>query len=88
MQAYFNPRFDYYLDLASAEADFETRIELIKKAEEIFVDDAPMWFCNYNKAIMLYQPWVHGLKPVALDLVYQPMAGVWIDETSPRAEVK
>jgi len=84
--AYFNPRFDHYLVLAGKEANFEKRMELIRKAEEIFVDDAPIWFANYSKGVMVYQPWVHGLEPVALDLQYQPMAAVWVDETSPRAK--
>jgi len=84
--AYFNPRFDYYIDLAGKEVNFEKKMELIRKAEEIFVDDSPIWFANYSKGVMVYQPWVHGMKPVALDLGYQPMAEVWIDETSPRAK--
>ncbi len=84
--AYFNPRFDYYMNRASKESNFDKRMNLIRKAEAIFVDDAPIWFCNYSKAVMIHQPWVHGLKPVALDLSYQPMASVWIDETSPRAK--
>ena len=84
--AYFNPRFDHYLDLAGKETNFEKRMELIRKAEEIFVDDSPIWFANYSKGVMVYQPWVHGLESVALDLSYQPMAAVWVDETSPRAK--
>jgi peptide/nickel transport system substrate-binding protein len=84
--AYCNPRFDHYLDLAGKETNFEKRMELIRKAEEIFVDDCPIWFANYSKGVMVYQPWVHGLEPVALDLAYQPMAAVWVDETSPRAK--
>lgn len=84
--AYFNPRFDHYLNLASKEENFEKRMELIRKAEEIFVDDSPIWFANYSKGVMAYQPWVHGLEAVALDLQYQPMAAVWVDETSPRAK--
>lgn len=83
--AYFNPRFDYYMNLASKEVNFDKRMNLIRKAEAIFVDDAPIWFCNYSKAVMIHQPWVHGLMPVALDLSYQPMATVWVDATSPRA---
>jgi len=84
--AYFNPRFDHYLDLAGKETNFEKRMELIRKAEEIFVDDSPMWFANYSKAVIVYQPWVHELQAVAVDLLYQRMAAVWIDETSPRAK--
>ena len=83
--AYNNPRFDHYIDLARKEPDFEKRMELLRKAEEILVEDAPVWFFNYNKAVMVHQPWVHGLQPVALDLVYQHFDRVWIDERSPRA---
>ena len=34
-----------------------------------------MWFFNYNKAVMAYQPWVHGLQANATELTHQ-YAGV------------
>jgi peptide/nickel transport system substrate-binding protein len=46
-------------------------------------DDAPVWFFNYNKAVMAYQPWVHGLVPNANELALQPYEDIWIDDTAP-----
>ena len=46
-------------------------------------DDAPVWFFNYNKAVMAYQPWIHGLVPNATELAVQPYDEIWIDENAP-----
>ncbi|MCP4021666.1 MAG: hypothetical protein GY729_07480, partial [Desulfobacteraceae bacterium] len=43
---------------------------------------------NYNKAVMAYKPWVHGLQPVAQELMYQDLTSVWVDDSSPRAGMK
>ncbi len=85
---YNNPEFDKLLDMAAATRDKDQKIGYIKQAEEIFVEDAPLWFFNYNKAVLAHQPWVHGLSPVAPEMMFQDMTGVWIDETSPRASMK
>jgi peptide/nickel transport system substrate-binding protein len=85
---YNNPEYDKYMDMAAATRDQAERIKYIQKAEEIFVEDAPVWFFNYNKAVMAHQPWVHGLAPVAPEMMFQDMTNVWIDETSPRANMK
>jgi peptide/nickel transport system substrate-binding protein len=85
---YNNPEFDKYIDMAEATRDQTEMIKDIQKAEEIFVEDAPIWFFNYNKAILAHQPWVHGLAPVAPEMMFQDMTGVWVDETSPRANMK
>ena len=85
---YNNAEFDKLLDMAAATRDQDKRIGYIKQAEEIFVEDAPLWFFNYNKAVLAHQPWVHGLSPVAPEMMFQDMTGVWIDETSPRAGMK
>ena len=86
--AYNNPEFDKLLDAAAKERDVDKKMELLKKADGIFLDDAPIWFFNYNKAIMAHQPWVHGLAPVAVEMMYQDLTGVWVEETSPRANEK
>jgi peptide/nickel transport system substrate-binding protein len=83
---YNNPEFDKLLDAAAAERDEKKRIALLMKADGLLRDDAPMWFFNYNKAIIAYQPWVHGIKPVATEMMYQDLASIWIEETSPRAK--
>ena len=42
-----------------------------------------MWFFNYNKAVMAYQPWIHGLQANATELTHQYFEDIWVDETSP-----
>ena len=86
--AYNNPEFDKLLDTASHERDLAKRLDFLRKADAIFREDAPVWFFNYNKAVVAHQPWVHGVKPVAIEMMYQDMADIWIDETSPRAKEK
>jgi peptide/nickel transport system substrate-binding protein len=86
--AYNNPEFDKLLDAAAQIRDISKRIELLRKADAIFREDAPVWFFNYNKAVVAHQPWVHGIKAVAIEMMYQNMADVWIEESSPRAKEK
>jgi len=85
---YKNPEFDKLLDAASQERDMAKRLDYLRKADALFLEDAPVWFFNYNKAVVAHQPWVHGIKPVAIEMMYQDMADIWIDESSPRAKEK
>lgn len=86
--AYNHPEFDKLIDQAKATGDPAERVELIKKADRLFFEDAPLWFFNYNKAIIAYQPWVHGVEAVAIEMMLQDFTNLWLDETSPRATVK
>jgi peptide/nickel transport system substrate-binding protein len=86
--AYNNPEFDKLIDAARKERDLAKRNEILRKADALFKDDAPVWFFNYNKAVIAHQPWVHGIKPVAIEMMYQDLTDLWIDETSPRANEK
>lgn len=79
---YSNPEVDKLLDQALASTDDNEIIELVQKAEEIIVSEAPMWFFNYNKAVLVTQPWVKGLEPVPTDIDYQDLTKVWIDESA------
>jgi len=81
---YNNPEFDKLINRAYKEVDSAKRIALVEDAEKILVEDAPMWFFNYNKAVVVHQPWVHGLEPCALEMFWQPYWKIWVDETSPR----
>ena len=45
-----------------------------------------MWFFNYNKAVMAYQPWLKGLQPNATELAFQDYESLWVDESSPAAK--
>ncbi len=80
---YKNPEVDKLLDAANATTDAAKKIADLKKVNNIVQVDAPYWFFNYNKAVMAYQPWVHGLQPNANELAVQNFEDVWIDETSP-----
>ena len=86
--AYNNPEFDKLLDTASQIREMAKRVDLLRKADAIFREDAPVWFFNYNKAVVAHQPWVHGIQAVAIEMMYQNMADVWIEESSPRAKEK
>ncbi len=83
---YNNPEFDKIIDAASKERDTKKKNELLMKADGILTDDAPMWFFNYNKAVMAFQPWVHNLSKVAPEMMFQDLTNVWVDEGSPRAK--
>lgn len=82
---YSNPDFDRLIEKAMRETDFEKRKELLQKADAILVKDAPVWFYNYNKAVAIHQPWVHGVTKSPREMTFQPLSKIWIDERSPRA---
>jgi peptide/nickel transport system substrate-binding protein len=81
--AYSNPEYDKIYEAARAETDAAKQTELLKQANNFIQEEAPVWFFNYNKAVMAYQPWVHGLVPNATELALQPYDEIWIDETAP-----
>ena len=78
-----NPAYDKMLDDAAQEGDTGKRNDLLKQANNLLYDEAPVWFFNYNKAVMAYQPWIHGLQANATELTHQYPEYIWIDETSP-----
>jgi len=82
--AYANADYDKALDMAAAASSEAERIGWVKKANRILFDDAPFWFFNYNKAIIAYQPWVNGIKPVAIEMMLQDFTNLKLDDSSPR----
>ncbi len=76
---YKSADFSALLDQAAKERNYDAKIELIKKADAMFKEDAPVWFFNYNKAIIAYHPWVHGIQSVAPEMMYQDLSKVWLD---------
>jgi peptide/nickel transport system substrate-binding protein len=79
---YTNKQVDELLDQAAKEMDLKKRIELAQKAEEIIVAETPWMIFNYNKAVVLHQPWVHGLQPVPTDIDFQDLSKVWVSKKS------
>ena len=82
---YSNPKYDELLDKAAKTTDQPARVELLRRADRIFQDDASVWIFNYNKAVLATQSWVHGMQGVAIEIMYQDFADIWIDSSSPRA---
>ena len=59
---YSNPEVDKYLDMASAEVNKAKRVEYIKKATELIMDDC-IWIPEmWGHAAKAIQPWVHGME--------------------------
>ncbi len=75
---YGNPEVDRLLDEAGSTTDEARRIQLARQAERIVMSDAPWFFFNYNKAVIVHQPWVRGLQPVPTDIDYQDLSKVWL----------
>ncbi|HWL57537.1 MAG TPA: ABC transporter substrate-binding protein [Paracoccus sp. (in: a-proteobacteria)] len=80
-----NPEYDKLLEAAGQETDPAKQNDLLRQANNLFQEEAPVWFFNYNKAVMAYQPWVHGLKPNAMELAIQDYEDIWVDENAPTA---
>jgi len=83
---YSNPEVDKLLKQASNEGDAGKRLDELKKINAIVRDDAPYWFFDCNKAVMAYQPWLHGLQPDPVDLAVQNYENLWVDKSSPAAK--
>jgi peptide/nickel transport system substrate-binding protein len=77
-----NADFDKAMDEA-AKADGAKRTELLQKANAILFEEAPVWFFNYNKAVMAVQPWLKGIQLNATELAHQNVEDLWVEASSP-----
>jgi peptide/nickel transport system substrate-binding protein len=80
---YNSPEFDKLLDQAAASLDPAKRNDLLRQANNLLYEDAPVWFFNYNKAVMAYQPWIHGLQANATEIMLQYPEDIWVGANSP-----
>jgi len=78
-----NPAFDKLLDDAAASLDPAKRNDLLRQANNLLYDEAPVWFFNYNKAVLAYQPWIHGLQANPTEITHQYVEDIWVDAKSP-----
>ena len=78
-----NAEYDKVMDEARQANDPTQLIALLKKADGILYEEAPVWFFNYNKAAMAYQPWVRGLQANATELTHQYPELIWVTDQSP-----
>lgn len=81
-----NPDFDKLLDAATAEEDPAKAIDLMKRADGVLFDEAPVWFFSINKAVMAVQPWVKGVQPNIVEMTWQQGEDLWVTEASPAAK--
>jgi peptide/nickel transport system substrate-binding protein len=78
-----NTDFDKLIDEAGQTDDSAKRGQLLQKANALLYEEAPVWFFNYNKAVMAVQPWLKGIQKNATELTHQNVEELWVDETSP-----
>ena len=78
-----NADYDKFLDEAGQTDDAAKRGQLLQKANALLYEEAPVWFFNYNKAVMAVQPWLKGIQLNATELTHQSVEDIWVDETSP-----
>ncbi|HTR88306.1 MAG TPA: ABC transporter substrate-binding protein [Reyranella sp.] len=78
-----NPDYDKLLDEAAQTGDLAKRNEFLKKANALLFEEAPVWFFNYNKAVLAHQPWIHGLQANPTEITHQYPEDIWVDATSP-----
>jgi len=75
---YRNERVDRLLDRARAEQEYLKRISLYREAEQLIVEDAPLFPINYLTYERLFQPYVQSVEVNALGDPYIPMRKIWL----------
>jgi ABC-type transport system substrate-binding protein len=75
---YHNPRVEELLDRAAEARDQNTMIRLVRQAERLILDDAPVALCCYLKGVVVQQPYVRGLRATPIDMDWQPLEEVWL----------
>lgn len=78
-----NVEYDKLFDAAKLAKTEEEKNDLLKQANNLLQEEAPVWFFNYNKAVMAYQPWLHGLQPNSMELAIQAYEKLWVDDSVP-----
>ena len=78
-----NAAYDKVIDEARLATDPAKLNALLKQADGILYEEAHVWFFNYNKAAMAFQPWVKGLQANATELTHQYPEYIWVTDASP-----
>jgi peptide/nickel transport system substrate-binding protein len=78
-----NAAYDKLIDEAGQTTDPAKLIPLLRQADTILYEEAPVWFYNYNKATMATQPWVRGVQANATELTHQYPEFMWVTADSP-----
>jgi len=72
-----NPRYDQLVHDAGFEPDAAKRLRILRDAEAILLDEAPVIPIYHYTTTELVKPYVRGIYPTPLDV--HPLTYVWID---------
>ncbi|MDR6756674.1 peptide/nickel transport system substrate-binding protein [Mycoplana sp. BE70] len=78
-----NADFDKLFEAATSAKTEDEKNDLLRQANNLLQEEAPVWFFNYNKAVMAYQPWLHGVQPNSQEMAIQAYEQLWVDDTVP-----
>src|SRR5262249_42398826 len=75
-------KYDQLIESACTEADPVKRMQLLRDAEAILMDEMPIVPIYYRVSRNMIRPYVKGFYPTLLDL--HPLNAIWIDEAEKR----
>jgi ABC-type oligopeptide transport system substrate-binding subunit len=64
---YCNPDYDALLNQGAAAANYDAALPFYTQAEQLLVQDAPVFFMRYGEGVRLIRPWVQGLTQTPSD---------------------
>jgi oligopeptide transport system substrate-binding protein len=64
---YCNPDYDALLNQGAAAANYDAALPFYTQAEQLLVNDAPVFFMRYGEGVRLIRPWVQGLTQTPSD---------------------
>ena len=76
---YQNDEVDRLLERARSETDYEKRVELYRRIENLVMADAPVVAQHYNSNNYVFQPWVTGIEMSHLGATYLPLRKIEIE---------
>ncbi|MEA2677698.1 MAG: oligopeptide transport system substrate-binding protein [Chloroflexota bacterium] len=64
---YCNPDYDDLLNQGAQAADYDTALPFYQQAEQLLVEDAPVFFMRFGEGVRLIRPYVAGLTQTVSD---------------------
>jgi oligopeptide transport system substrate-binding protein len=64
---YCNPDYDALLNQGAQAANYDAALPFYTQAEQLLVQDAPVFFMRYGEGVRLIRPWVQGLTQTPSD---------------------
>ena len=77
---YMNPEVDKLIEEAQKERDYQKRIEMYSRIQDLIMDDAPVILLNYLAYERVFQPYVRNFEGNALGHHYLAIKRIWLDQ--------